>query len=123
MISVKVYNASSIHPVRLLELERRSERELIYSDWLVLEKIGLTTEELEELKDLATPLPLEATRNERNSRPIVAAVAFDRVHTQTVRYTPLCDSKSSQIGQPYVPKSELGDPYPERLVALVRWVY
>lgn len=105
-ISVKIYDAALISRARLLELGRNPQ-----GDMLVLEKTGLTTEHIREM------LPTEGTPN-----PIVAAVERHEDHTQTVRYRPLGDPKSWEIGEPYVPKSQLGNPYPERLILLVGWV-
>jgi hypothetical protein len=54
--------------------------------------------------------------------PIISVVHFDRVHTKTVRYSPLGDQKKWEIGQPYVPQSVLSVPYPGQLVLQVRWL-
>jgi hypothetical protein len=54
--------------------------------------------------------------------PITSVVHIDRVHTETVRYNPLGDPKKWEIGQPYVPQSVLGFPYPEQLVLQVKWL-
>ena len=106
MVSVKIYNATSISPSRLLELGHNPEGQLSHSDMLVLEKIGLNAEQIWE----------------RNDRLIVAAVKFYETKTQTVRYRPLGDPKDWEVGEPYVPISELGNPYPKRLILLVGWV-
>ena len=117
MISVKIYDASLISRARLLEIGHPNGQ-LSHGDMLVLETIGLTNE---QIRGIDKRLPIGGTPRERKDQPIVAAVEFDRLHIRTVRYTPLGDLR--EIGQPYVPISELGDPYPKRLILLVGWVY
>ena len=120
MISVKIYDATLISRLRLLELGHNPEGQLSHGDMLVLEMIGLNAEQIREV-DIR--LPIEGTPRRRNDHPIVAAVESYEIHTRTVRYRPLGDQKDWEIGEPYVPISELGNPYPERLVFLVGWVY
>jgi len=118
MISVKIYDATFISSSRLLELGRRPGQ-LNHSDMLVLEKIGLTAE---QIREMYVRIPIEGAPRERNEHPIIAVVEIDREHTRTVRYSPLGDPERWEIGQPYVPISELGDPYPQQLILLVGWV-
>ena len=60
---------------------------------------------------------------QHSDRPVIAVVTFDRIHTQTVRYRPIDDPDCWEIGQPYVPISELPFDYPRQLLLRVTWVY
>ena len=42
--------------------------------------------------------------------------------TKTVRYNASRNFKELEFGDPYVPRSILRYPYPERLLFLVRWI-
>lgn len=110
LISVKIYDASLID----------TSSQLSPSQIAGLMKAGLTAEQIREIDSW---LPIERSPKDRLDRPIIAAVAFDRVHTQTVRYSPIGDPDVWELGQPYVPTSELGFPYPIRLIVRVGWVY
>jgi len=54
-------------------------------------------------------------------RPIIATLQRVREHTETVRYRPIGDPESWEIGEPYVPYAILPAPPPERLRLEVRW--
>ena len=54
-------------------------------------------------------------------RPIIAILEKVREHTKTVRYRPVGDSDSWEIGEPYVPYTVMPTPPPERLRLEVRW--
>jgi hypothetical protein len=43
-------------------------------------------------------------------------------HTETIRYNAHRRDEKLKFGDPYIPKSVLGDHYPERLLFLVRWM-
>jgi hypothetical protein len=46
----------------------------------------------------------------------------DPDHSETVRYNAYRHDPALEFGDPYIPKSVLGDPYPDRLLFLVRWI-
>lgn len=52
---------------------------------------------------------------------IKSVVEFVEVHTVTIRYAPTGDQESWQIGEPYIPRSELPEPPPKRLYIAVSW--
>ena len=43
-------------------------------------------------------------------------------HTETVRYNAYRGVHKLEFGDPYVPKSLLTEPYPKRLLFLIRWI-
>jgi hypothetical protein len=51
-----------------------------------------------------------------------AATRPDPDHTETVRYNAFRGAPELQFGDPYIPKSILKTPYPERLLFVVRWI-
>jgi hypothetical protein len=110
MISVKIYDGTAIDTSA--QLSPSAKNKLI--------SFGLSADEVRELGNW---LPIERTPPDGLKRPIIAVVEFERTHTQTVRYSPVGDPKGWEIGQPYVPISELGFPYPKRLILRVTWEY
>jgi hypothetical protein len=108
-IVVKIYDASLFNPEeRLWPIQKRQ-----------LSKAGLTDEQIEEIDEW---VPVRLNEELHSDRPITAAVKIDRIHTQTVRYTPIGHPKSWEIGQPYVPMSVLPRDYPKRLIIRVTWI-
>ena len=83
-----------------------------------LSTAGLTDDQIREID--AWP-PVTRTVEENPDLPIIAAVEFDRIHTQTVRYKPVGEPDRWELGQPYIPKSILSSDYPKRLILLVMW--
>jgi hypothetical protein len=110
IVSVKIYDASSFDP----------EQQFTPSQKIQLSEAGLPDDQIRELD---TWLPATRNAEPHSDRPIIAAVEFDRIHTQTVRYQPTGDPERWEIGQPYVPISVLLFPYPRRLILLVTWTY
>ncbi len=110
MISVKIYDANGIDP----------EQQLNPSQKMQLSNAGLTDDQIREID---TWLPVRWTVDQHSDRPIIAAVEFDGIHTQTVRYTPIGDPERWEVGQPYVPISVLPFDYPRRLILRVTWMY
>lgn len=53
--------------------------------------------------------------------PIIATLEKVREHTETVRYRPIGDQDSWELGEPYVPYAVLPAPSPERVRLEVRW--
>ena len=65
----------------------------------------------------------EAMMKVAGDRAILGAVHDpDLDHTETVRYNAFRHDPELEFGDPYIPKSVLGDTYPERLLFLVRWI-
>jgi hypothetical protein len=98
MIAVDIYDATSIPDSRLSVLGNTAERKRVLQD--VGAHLDYTTE---------------------SGQPIVAALRWYSDHTQTVRYQPFGDQTDWEIGEPYIPISELGDTYPKRIVLVVRF--
>ena len=46
----------------------------------------------------------------------------DPHHTETIRYSAFRHDPAMEFGDPYIPKSVLSDPLPDRLLFLVRWI-
>jgi len=44
-----------------------------------------------------------------------------REHSGTVRYVPIGDRETWQIGEPYIPKTALPQPWPRKLYMFVAW--
>lgn len=57
------------------------------------------------------------------TNPIYADIQKDEKHTETIRYTPIGEESSWEIGQPYIPFSLLSSPPPEVLYIKVEWDY
>lgn len=56
--------------------------------------------------------------------PIKVVVELKEIKTKTVRYRPPGDNSNNwEIGEPYIPKDLLSEPYPSRLYIEVRWDY
>jgi len=110
LTSIKIYDASSFDP----------QQQLTPSQKIRLSGEGFTETQISELD---TWLPVRWNAEPHSDRPIIACVEIDRIHTQTVRYTPTGDPERQEIGQPYVPISILPFDYPRRLILRVTWVY
>lgn len=65
----------------------------------------------------------EATVKVAGETAILGAVHNpDPDHSETVRYNAYRHDPTLAFGDPYIPKSVLGEPLPERLLFLVRWI-
>lgn len=79
---------------------------------------------LEVVVDEVIPRRIQQPITPNNDYPIKAIVVLVRKHTKTVRYRPIGDDpKKWEIGEPYIPKDLLPDPYPKTLYIEVRWDY
>jgi hypothetical protein len=111
LITVKIADASKFDP----------EQELSPGKQCELSSAGLTSDQIREINSL---LPVTWTNKPDRDSPIIAVVAFDRVHTETVRYSPIgALPEDWEIGQPYIPISVLPADYPRRLILQVTWKY
>ena len=110
MIGIKLYDATGLDPSQQLTPVQRA----------ALLKAGMADEQVSELDKW---LPVSATKEPHSDRPIIAAVKFYKIHTQTVRYKPIGDPESWEIGEPYVPISALPFDYPLQLILRVTWMY
>ncbi len=59
-------------------------------------------------------------RNENGIWALVERVA-DEQHTDTVRYCPVGESEDWIIGEPYIPKVLLTEPWPDQVGIVVTW--
>jgi hypothetical protein len=84
-----------------------------------LAKVGFTEEQIEEIDEWG---PVLSNAEPNSNRPITAVATIDRILTQTVRYTPIGQSKGWEIGQPYVPMLVLPLDYPKRLILRITWI-
>lgn len=57
----------------------------------------------------------------RDARGLRATVELVSEHTETIRYRRVGDAKEWIIGEPYIPKSLLPAPWPEKVGLVVRW--
>jgi hypothetical protein len=108
IIEVSVFDDKSLFTALLTKVGRKSVSQLSDQDKIELDKIGLD----------------EAQIRAAGGEAILGA-AFkppNADHTETVRYDASRDFKDLEFGDPYIPKSILREPYPERLLFLVRWV-
>ncbi|MBA4399132.1 MAG: hypothetical protein C0396_04595 [Anaerolinea sp.] len=56
--------------------------------------------------------------------PIKVIVQKHSTHTRTIRYRPSGENPNQwEIGEPYIPKDILTEPYPEKVYLEVRWDY
>jgi len=79
---------------------------------------------LEVVVDEVIPHNIRQPIIPNNDYPIKAVVELVREHTKTVRYRPIGDDqKKWEIGEPYIPKDLLPDPFPQTLYIEVRWDY
>ncbi len=106
IIEVSVFDDKSLFTVLLTRVGRKSVRELSHQDKVELNEIGL-----EESHLLAA-----------GEGAILGAAFKSGIHTKTVRYNAHRRFKELEFGDPYIPKSILRQPYPERLLFLVRWI-
>jgi hypothetical protein len=107
VIEVSVFDDPSLFTALLTRVGRKSVSELSSLDKLELNKIGAEESHLRTAGEDA----------------IIGAAFKGDIHTKTVRYNALRRFKEFEFGDPYVPKSILREPYPERLLFLVRWVH
>lgn len=105
-IEVSVFDSDFLYTYILRRVGRKSVGELSEQDKDDLERIGLTAE---NLRAAGKDAILGAVWNPKDE------------HTQTVRYNAYRDLKELEFGDPYVPKSVLREPYPDRLLFLIRW--
>ncbi len=107
MIEASVFEWENLHTYILQRIGRKTVGELDKEDRENFERIGLTAAELLIAGD--------------NS--ILGAVwKPEEEHTETVRYNAFRRSNELEFGDPYIPKSRLRKPYPERLLFLIRWL-
>jgi len=108
IIEVSVFDDKSLFTALLTRVGRKSVSQLSEIDKSALDTIGLD----------------EAQIRNAGAEAILGAAfkpqGADR--TKTVRYNASRNFKDLEFGDPYVPKSILRDPYPERLLFLVRWI-
>ena len=52
---------------------------------------------------------------------LTAALEFVEEHTETVQYKPTGDPKTWRIGQPYIPKALLVQPWPDLMLIGITW--
>ena len=72
-------------------------------------------------KRIAVGIETDAARATAQRADINAVVEYVEEMSQTVRYAPLGDQETWQIGEPYVPMSILDQPWPKRLYIAVSW--
>jgi hypothetical protein len=107
MIEVSIFDDQSLFTVLLTRVGRKSVSELSTLDKEDLNKIGLVEPYLRIAGEDA----------------ILGAAFKGGIHTKTVRYNAHRRFKELEFGDPYIPKSILRKPYPDRLLFLVRWVH
>jgi hypothetical protein len=107
IIEVSVFDDKSLFTALLTKVGHKSVRELSNQDKEELNKIGLEESHLQVAGGDA----------------IIGAAFKGSVHTKTVRYNAPRRFKEFEFGDPYVPQSILRQPYPERLLFLVRWIH
>lgn len=103
---VSIFDDPSLFTVLLTRVGRKSVGELTTPDREALSKIGLFEPHLQVAGNDA----------------ILGAAFKSGIHTKTVRYNANRHFKELEFGDPYVPQSILREPYPDRLLFLVRWV-
>jgi hypothetical protein len=54
--------------------------------------------------------------------PIMAELSYCREHTETIRYDPIGDDKTWEIGHPYIPKGLLPVQPPGRMILVIEWL-
>ena len=108
IISVKVYDATSISASRLMAIGGQCSPR----DMELLEQLGHPPQQKEELL-------LRNMQRGGKQNPVVSAVERLETRENTVRYQPLGNARNWVIGETCVPISQLAEPYPERLVLLV----
>ena len=108
VISVKIYDATSISASRLMVIGGQFSPR----DMELLEQIGHHPQE-------NGGLPLRNMLRGCKENPIVSAVERFEIGEDRVRYRPLGNSKTWPTGETSVPISQLAEPYPERLILLV----
>lgn len=106
LIEVSVFDHRSLYSVLLTKVGKKSVGELSESDKSELAKVGVEESHLRTAGEDA----------------ILGAAFKAENHTLTIRYNAPRGLKELEFGDPYVPKSILSDPYPERLLFLVRWI-
>ena len=62
--------------------------------------------------------PKRAASTKANLKVVVEHV---EEHTETIRYAPVGDPKTWQIGEPYIPRAVLRQPWPKQLHIAVSW--
>jgi hypothetical protein len=107
LIEASVFESETLYTYILQRIGRKTVRELTTTDREDLEKIGLTAEHL---------------RTAGGSSILGAVWNPEEEHTQTVRYNAYRGARDLEFGDPYIPKSILREPYPERLLFLIRWL-
>lgn len=106
VIEVSIFDDPSLFTVLLTRVGRKSVGELTTPDREDLSQIGL----------------IESHLQVAGNDAILGAAFKSGIHTKTVRYNAHRRFKELEFGDPYVPQSMLREPYPERLLFLVRWI-
>jgi hypothetical protein len=109
-IEVSVFSDKSLYTNVLMKLGKKSVSQLSDADKAYLDTIGLHDV---QIRDAGGDAILGA---------VVKPKDEDADHTETVRYNAYRHAKELEFGDPYIPKSILGNIYPERLLFLVRWI-
>lgn len=107
-IEVSVFTDKSLYTTVVTKLGKKSVGQLTDSDRSYLKMIGIE----------------DAQIAVAGSDAILGAAFLspDPEHTQTVRYNAGRKILELEFGDPYIPRSIRPQPYPERLLFLVRWV-
>lgn len=106
-IEASVFEADSLFTYVVTKLGKKLVSELTDQDKTDLESIGVKGDQLCAAGESAL---LGAVWNPHDD------------HTETVRYNAYRVSEDLEFGDPYIPKSLLRRPYPERLLFLIRWI-
>lgn len=106
-IEASVYASKSLYTRSFDWVGGKTVRELSNRDKAELEAIGVDAEALKAAGPEA----------------IFGAVWKPKEdHTETVRYNAYRGVEELEFGDPYIPKSLLREPYPDRLLFLIRWM-
>ena len=108
VIEVSLFHDESLYTSVLTKLGRKRVNQLTDSDRAYLNKIGFDDAQI----DMA------------GGEAILGAafISPDCGHTETVRYNAGRKVQELEFGDPYIPRSILREPYPERLLFIIRWV-
>jgi len=106
-IEASVFDSKLLYTVLLKRIGRMNVGELNDFDKYDLQQVGVVDEYL---------------HNAGNDAIFGAVCISQKKHTKTVRYDAYHDSPKLEFGDPYIPKSILRHPYPERLLFLIRWI-
>lgn len=107
-IEVSIFSDKELYTAVCNRFGNRTARDLTESEKDALEKIGIERRMLEVAGESA----------------IIGAAQIpkDYEKTKKIRYNAFRDDNGYKFGDPYIPKSLLSEPYPERLLFLIRWI-